>query len=500
MQNTFLSSVDYIVIAVYVVGVTVLGALFCRSQKNTEDFFLAGRSMSWFPVAISIIATNVSAISYMGTPGFIYKTGLQVTMVAMISIPISVPFVIFLFLRFFHRLKLYTAYEYLEKRFNVGIRTVGSTLFILLRLCWLATVIYVPSLALSVVTRIPLITWILAVGLFSTFYTTLGGMKAVIWTDVAQFFVMVGSMVAMVIVLLISFNWNPGQIWNIAVEGGRGTLFDFSFDMTKNLSFWGIILGYMFINVASYGVDQVILQRSLTTKTLKAAEKSMLYQAVMTIPIVMFLACLGIGFFAFYQVHPELLPANFKPDQVLPIFVVQQLPIGISGLVIAGIFAATMSSADSGINSLTTCTVVDFYQRFLGGDKSSDHHRLVVARIGTVFWGLVATALAVYINRLGTILEISVKTNGFFCGVLLGIFLMGTVLKRVNTGGAIIGGVLGMAGVVLIGIYTPISYWWYSPIGCCLTMGIGYISSFFFPRPEEEKLRGLIMRSPGIST
>ena len=205
-----LSPTDYTVMLAYIVGVTLLGLHFYRSQNSTEDFFLAGRRMSWFPVALSIIATNFSAISFMGIPGIVYKTNLQIYMAGLVVLPLSLPLAIFLFVRFFHRLNLYTAYEYLERRFNTGIRTVGSTLFILLRLSWLATVIYVPSLALSAVTNIPLVPCIIGIGLLSTFYTTMGGMKAVIWTDVAQFFVMIGSMAAIIIVLLVAFQWDVG--------------------------------------------------------------------------------------------------------------------------------------------------------------------------------------------------------------------------------------------------------------------------------------------------
>lgn len=486
-----LGPIDYVVMLAYIAGVTLLGVYFYRGQKSTEEFFLAGRRMSWFPVALSITATNFSAISFMGIPGFVYQKNLQVYMAGCIAFPLTLPLAIFLFVRFFHRLDLYTAYEYLERRFHVGIRTVGSVLFIFLRLSWLATVIYVPSLALSAVTNIPLIPCIIGIGMLSTFYTTMGGMRAVIWTDVAQFFVMIVSMAAIVLVLLVSFQWDVGRIWSVAADAGRTRMYDFSLDLNTELGFWSILFGYVFINMASYGVDQIIIQRYLTTKSPQQAEASMYCQAAIVIPLGLVLNFIGIGLFAFYRIHADLLPADFSPDRVLPIFVVQQLPAGLSGLVIAGLFAATMSSVDSGVNSLTAAATMDFYERFVSKGKTSERERMLTARVGTVFWGLVATAAAVHINRLGGIVEISAKTNGFFGGVLLGIFLLGILVKRVNAAGAAVGGLLGMAGVTLIGIRTGISYWWYSPIGCCLTMAMGYLFSLFFARPAEEKLRGL---------
>ena len=268
-------------------------------------------------------------------------------------------------------------------------------------------------------------------------------------------------------------------------------MFDFTMARDAELGFWSIVLGYLFINLASYGVDQIIIQRYLTTKSPRQAEKSMYCQAAVIVPLGLMLNFIGIGLFAFYRVNAALLPVDFNPDQVLPLFVVQQLPTGIAGLVIAGLFAATMSSVDSGVNSLTAAATMDFYERFVSRGERSDKHRLAIARVGTVFWGVVATVGALFVSKLGSIIEISAKTNGFFGGVLLGIFLLGILVKRVNGVGAALGGILGMTGVVLIGTHTQTSYWWYSPIGCCLTMATGYLVSLFFAYPKEEKLRGL---------
>ena len=251
------------------------------------------------------------------------------------------------------------------------------------------------------------------------------------------------------------------------------------------------MLGYSVINLASYGVDQVVLQRYFTAKDLQTSRRSVIANACIDAPTTTSLFVIAIGIFAYFQKHADLLPANFSPDRVLPYFVVTALPAGIAGLVIAGIMAATMSSISSGVNSITTATLVDFYQRYYRREAPAEHF-LSVSRWLSLFWGIVATVMGLFVSRLGTVLEISAKTNSFFTGILLGIFLLGILTRRANWQGTSLGALIGLLVVIYVGTMTRVSFFWYAPLGLGLTMALGYAFSLAFPAMDLESLRGLV--------
>lgn len=481
---------DWTVLGVYFLGSIALGSYFARGQKNTEDFLLAGRQMSWLPVAISIMATNTSAGSYMGIPTYVFTKNLMLYF-NILTLVLITPLVITLFLKFYRNLKVFTAYEYLERRFNPLVRSIASILFMFLRLCWLAMIIFATSFALSEVTGISQVACALALGLGTSLYTMLGGMEGVIWTDVAQAAVFVLGIFLMALFILIDFSWDIGEIYSLAAAAGRTQMVDFSLDPTVEVTFWGVILGFSVINLASYGVDQVVLQRYLTAKDLHASRKSIIANACIDFPTTTMLFLVAVGIFSYFQKHAGALPHDFNPNRVMPFFVMTALPAGISGLVIAGIMAATMSSMSSGVNSITTATLVDFYQRYFKHQAPVEHY-LKISRWLCLFWGIVATVLGLFVSRLGTIFEISVKTNSFFTGILLGIFLLGILTLRANWQGTSIGALVALIAVVYVGAKTPISFLWYAPLGLVLTLGLGYLFSFAFPARDFESLKGLV--------
>lgn len=477
---------DYAVVIGYLVGCVVLGSIFARRQKDTSDFFLAGRTMSWFPVAISIVATDFSALSFLGVPAYVFKYNLMLVP-GLLVLPLITPLVILLFMTLYYRLNVFTAYEYLELRFHTTVRAAASFVFILMRLFWLAAAIYATSVAISQISGISISAGILIMGLGTSIYTMMGGMKAVIWTDVAQFFVFVTGIATMFAMLLREFNWSVLKMWEIADLGGKTQLFDFSFSMST-VNLWSVLIGLAFINLTSYGVDQVILQRYLTTKNLRQAKQSLMANAVIAVAITAPLYLLGLGLYAFYRIHS----ISIDPDRIVPYFVVNMLPSGFSGLLVAAILAATMSSISSGINSITTATVVDFYERYIRHHDSASHY-LRAARLGTLLWGFAATVLALFVGQLGTIIEISLKTNGFFAGVLLGMFLLGILTRRATWQGVAIGALLGFAIVAYASLVIGVFYLWYSPIGCVTTMVIGYTASLLWPMPPRRQVEGLVL-------
>jgi solute:Na+ symporter, SSS family len=498
-------SLDYTILLVYIVGITLFGSWFMRNQSDAKDFFLAGRKMGWFPVGLSVMATNFSAISFLGMPGYIVGNDLGMA-IAIISLVWVLPLTVYLFLNFFYRLKLYTAYEYIEKRFNPELRAASSGMFIFLRLGWLATALYATSLALSTITGLGLVPCIILIGILSTVYAALGGMEAVIWTDVVQVFILVAAMGLVLWICLTEIPGGLGEVWTVSLAEGRTRIFNFNFGLTS-MSTWAVLIGASFINLATYGVDQVIVQRCFSTRDYKTLQQSVWVHGLLVIPLIFGLALIGLCIFAYYTVFPELLADGLKSDQWFSHFIVYQLPMGVSGLVVAGLFAATMSSVDSGINSLTAATMIDFYRRFVVGEKyavagetedltdpalvATTKKELWLSRGFTLLWGAVATLLAVFVNRLGTIMEIIQTLNGLTAGVLLGVFLLGVLTLRANGRGAFVAVVLGLGSVAYVAFGTPVHFFWYAPVGCAVTFGGGYLLSLFFPAPEAVQVDGL---------
>lgn len=483
-------ALDWTVLAIYFIGSIALGSYFGRRQHDTEDFLLAGRKMSWLPVAISIMATNTSAVSYMGVAAYVYKQNLMLYP-NIITLVLITPLVLYLFVNFYYNLKVYTAYEYLEKRFNPLVRSIASVLFIFLRLCWLATMIYATSIALAEITGVSQVYCSLALGLGTSLYTVAGGMEGVIWTDVAQAAVFIAGIFFIGGYVLMDFGWDIGQVYAVADAAGKTRMADWTLDPTVDITVWSVVSGYIVINLASYGVDQVVLQRYFTAKDLRTSRRSVIANAFIDAPTSTLLFLISAGIFAYFQKHADQLPANFNPDRVLPFFVITTLPSGVAGLVIAGIMAATMSSISSGVNSITTASLVDFYQRFFQREAPAQHY-LTVSRWMSLFWGVTATVMGLFVSRLGTVIEISAKTNSFFTGILLGIFLLGILTLRANWQGTSLGALLSLLIVIYVGTFTRTSFFLYAPLGLVLTMLLGYLFSFAFPAMSPESLRGLV--------
>ncbi len=356
------SFLDYLLLFAYLLVMVSIGVWVGRGQKDTREYFLAGRSMGWFPLGISTIASLYSAISYMGTPSEYFTHGAEFAVQMLAAFPSAVV-VIFVFMPFYHRLKVYTAYEYLEKRFSVTVRSLASSVFILWRILWMGTAIYVPSLVLHTVTGFALLETIVAVGTVATLYTVLGGMRAVIWTDVVQFFVLFcGSILALWVVS--SAVGGISGIWTVAEAGGRTRVLDWSLDPTVRITTWGAFLSGLVAHLGTYGTDQVSVQRYLSARSLKVMQQSFLMNMGGGFPLGLMMISIGLGLFAFYQLNPGQLPADIQGDRVFPYFIASQMPAGLRGIMIAAILAAAMSSIDSGLNSVTTAIMNDFVKRF----------------------------------------------------------------------------------------------------------------------------------------
>jgi SSS family transporter len=465
---------DWTVLIAYLVGTIGLGASFYKGQKTTKDFFLAGRSMSWFPVGLSVVATLFSAISYIALPSANQKYGLVIVM-GSLAVFLCIPIVTRVFMPFYHKLQCYSAYEYLEKRFDVRVRCMASGLFILWRIVWMSTAVYAPSLALWAATggQIPLIPTIVILGVFATLYTMLGGMKAVIWTDVVQFVVLFGGMVLAIIFILMKVPGGLGAIWHTASAEGKTALLIDVPDMAAAQTLGAKLHAYFFLtsekctlvavlvasfvgHIGFYTVDQATVQRYFTTKSLQDSRRSFWLNAFANVSLHVGLAFLGLALFLYFKHHP--LPATiqgqpFKTEWGYPYFAATALPTGVAGLILAALYAATMSSVDSGINSCTTAFMVDFWRRLKYGDISvnaigdsaeKSQEDLRVARTLTLLLGLFVTVVACFVGQLGSIIVIAGKLVNGFCGPMFVIFLMGMFSRRAKSLGVIYGAALSL--------------------------------------------------------
>ncbi len=484
------STFDYIAVVIYLVGIAAFGSSFYRRKSTAKDYFLGGRSMSWLPVGISIIAADLSAITVMGAPAWSFKNNLQFMWVA-VGYPLVAPLAILVFVPFYSRLNLYTAYEYLERRFNLTVRLLVSLLFQALRGWHVAVAIYGPALVINMVTGLPVWESILVMGLFTTFYTALGGMKAVIWTDVIQFATVTSGIVLILVMAILRVPGGLGTVYRVASDAGKLKLLNLSLDPHELTSLFACIIGGAVLSLAPLTTDQAILQRLFTTKSTAECRQSVLLQAILVVPITWTLYILGVALFVFYHAHPAGMAGLTNADAVVPFFAVHELPVGISGLVIACIFAASMAVMSAGINSLTTASIVDIYQRVLRPNAPPEHY-VAAGRLGTVAWGLVTTALALLALGGGDLVIMYPRVASILSGPTLGIFLLGTMARRANSTGVLTGAVAGAIAVTLT-IGAGWSFLLYGPAGVLATLIVGYLASFFAERPPKSKVHGLVM-------
>ncbi|MHC4124610.1 MAG: sodium:solute symporter family transporter [Planctomycetota bacterium] len=508
-METGFNWLDYTILAGYVFAILAIASIFVKEQHNLTDFFLASKKMPWLAVGCSIIATVLSAISITGIPAEYWQNGLRIT-TSIITPILAAPIVILLFVRIYRHLNVITAYEYLEKRFSLAVRLIASVLFMLFRGSYLGVVIVSSATILKPAFggRVDLLWLIIGVGVFSAAFAILGGMKAVIWTDVVQLVVVYGGIAWMLVSILARMDNGLAGVWQTAVENGKDFSFladpkYFSIDLFERTTFFGIVFGYFFMELATQGTDQMTVQRYLTTKSVRASAKSIFSYIFMTIPIMSLLWLIGMCLFAFYQNHPLPQFVADKPNFLLPYYIVTQLPHGISGLFIAAIIAAILSTVDSGMNCLATASMNDFHLRLFKTNYTGAQH-VFWARLWTAIWGIITTGLAVliYLTERENIVRTCLNVIGLYAGPLLAIFLVGLLVKRANSRGILIGAVLGLALVIWINYFyvmvdpvtgkeIHISFIWPASIGAISTFVLGTIASLFFKKPSLEKVAGL---------
>ncbi len=482
---------DYTALGLYLGSLVAMGFFFSRRERSTEDFFLAGRRIPWWAAGLSIYGTQLSSISFIAIPAKVYATDWVYFLLQMTIIMVAFP-VVWIYLPFFRRTNLTTAYEYLEQRFNVAVRLFASAAFVLYQFGRMAIVMFLPSIALSTVTGINVYFCILLMGVLATAYTVMGGIEAVIWTDVVQVFVLLGGALLSVGVILTQIDGGLGGLITLGQAHGKFHMFDWSWDFTTT-AVWVVVVGNFFNNLIPYTSDQAVVQRYLTTRDEQAAARGIWTNAAMLLPSTLILFTLGTGLWAFYRARPELLNPNLPADSIFPLFIAQQLPSGVSGLVIAGVFAASMSTLDSSLNSVATAITTDFYGRFR--HAASDRRKLRLARWLTALLGVIATAASLVLAtfNVGSLWDAFQAAMGLFGGSLAGLFALGIFTRRANATGALTGAVASIVILAWVQQRTPTHFFLYGAVGVLSCVVVGYLTSLLVPGGRKE-LDGLTLR------
>ena len=483
------ASIDYIALTVYLAGLVLMGVYFSRKHLTSDDFFLAGGRMAWWAAGLSIYGTQLSSISFMAIPAKIYSTDWVYFLMQMTIVMIAFP-VVFFYLPFFRRVKMTSAYEYLEQRFNLPVRLYASVSFILYQIGRMAIVLFLPAIALSTVTGFDVYACILLMGVLATTYTVLGGIEAVIWTDVVQVFVLLGGALLSLAILAFNVEGGIGGIVSAGMEYDKFHVFNWTWDRTTT-AVWVVVVGNLFNNLVPYTSDQAVVQRYFTTRDEKTAAKSIWTNAVMLIPSTLTLFMVGTGLWAFYRAHPELLNPTLPTDSVFPLFIAQQLPAGIAGIVIAAVFAASMSTLDSSLNSVSAAMVTDFYVRFR--ESASDKQRLRLARRLTAVLGVLATGTSIALAsfEVGSLWDTFQGMMGLFGGGLAGLFALGIFFKGASGRGALIGAVSSVVILYWTQQHSDLHFFLYGAVGVLSCVGVGLAASVFVKDRADKDLTGL---------
>ncbi|MGD8320238.1 MAG: sodium:solute symporter [Gemmatimonadota bacterium] len=467
------TALDMVVLVAYLGGVTVWGAWLGRNQKGGTDYFLGSRSLPWGAVMLSVVATETSTLTFLSVPGVAYvgtMTFLQLTLgyitgravVAAVLLPA------------YYRGELSTAYALLETRFGTGARRFTSAIFMVTRLLADSVRLFATAIPLALITGWPYPVSIAVIGVLTVIYTYFGGIKAVVWVDSLQMALYLGGALVAAVMLQAAVPGGWGHIVSAASQAGKLHTLDFSWDLMKPYTFWAALVGGAFLSMASHGTDQLIVQRLLTTRDLRSSQKALVGSGVAVMfQFVLFLG-VGLGLWVFYQGR-----TFERSDEIFARFIVEQLPPGITGLLIAGVFAAAMSSLSSSINSLASATAYDYWAPMTGAED--DEEKILRAgKLFTLVWALlliVGAVIFIPLSRGTSAVEVALGIASLVYGGLLGAFALGVLTKRPGQGAVITGIAVGIGGVTLL--RNTMAWPWYTLVGAALTFAVGSLVGAF---------------------
>jgi SSS family solute:Na+ symporter len=486
-----LRTLDYIIIVAYLAGMLGIGYYcYIREKRNsTADFFVGGRSIPFWAAGISLYAANTSSISYIAIPAKAFETNWQYMTNNLIA-AVALGFVATMIVPLLRRLDLMSVFHYLEIRFHPMIRTLSSLICIVVQIgSRMSVILLLPSLAIATITGIP-VTWsIMIMGGFTIVYTAMGGMKAVVWTDFVQLFVKMGGALFAIGFIIYKLDGGVGEFFQTAMAENKMRTFDFSFDLTKP-TVWGFVFLVIFDVVLTFPKDQVLMQRVLSTDSGRNAMKSTITFALISIPGGIIFYTIGTALFTFYKSHPERMNPLLNIDATFPLFIAAELPVGVTGLIIAGILAAAMATLSGIMNSVATLASVDFYEKLV--KNPTPRKSVIFAESATVATGLIGIAAALWLSKYNShsLFDVSIELAGLLGGGFAGAYTLGMFTRRANWQGVAI----GIAGAVTLTTFAwtrnLVHPYFYLPISIMLCIGIGYVASYLFPAPSQS-LKGL---------
>jgi len=563
-------AIDWAIIAIYLVWLVSDGLRLTKRSHELEGFFLGGRNLPWWVAGLSVMATQLSAITMIGTTGQGFNDGMRFLQFYF-ALPLAMIVLSMTLVPFFHTARVFTAYEYLEKRFDAKTRAFTSLLFLLSRSMSLGVVLSAPAVVMSVVIGLSVTQTVLLTAVPTILYTMFGGVQAVAWTDVKQIVLIVSGLVAAVVMLVLGLpaDVSLADALRIAGSTGRLQVFDFRFDITQQYTFWSGTIAAFFLFCSYFGTDQSQVQRYLTTRSVAEARESLMVSAYWKIPLQSLVLLVGVLLFVFYTFSPRPLLFDARQERsmrqgpraadfaalerrfeeatasraaaaavmsrarasgdagqlavagdqfkmrdaetrtirgeavnlvkevtgdanyndvnfVFPTFITTHMPTGLVGLLIAAIFAAAMSATAGELSALSTASVIDWYRRFIRSE-ASDRHFLLVSRMATVFWGLLACVVAVFAAQLGSLIEVVNRFGSYFYGSILGVFILAIGFPRATSNGAFVGLLAGMSSVAALIAFTKVAFLWHNLIAAVTVVVVGMIVSaidpFAKPRP-----------------
>lgn len=473
-----LNWLDYAVIAGYVLALTAFGTYFARFQRSSRDYFLSGHSVPWWAICFTVVATETSTITFIGVPAAAY-TGNMAFLQLPIGYVIGRVLVSLMFLPAYFRGDLMTSYQLLEWRFGSGVRAAGAGLFLITRSLADGIRLFTTALVIAVVTGIPVPWTVVLLGAAMIVYTMYGGSAAVIWTDVVQMFVYLAGAFIVFFALLNGIDGGWQAVLETGRAAGKFAVFDFSFDPSTVYTLWAGVVGGVAITLATHGTDQFLVQRLLAAPSARDAGRGLILSGVLVLLQFALFLVIGVMLFTYYQQVP--LPELGRADEILPRFVINTLPSGVSGFIVAAIVAAALSPS---INAMAATTVNDFYLRYV--NETADEQTVMrVSYRATLFWGIVQLAVALgaqWMDR--SVLDAGLSILSLTAGPVLGAFLVGIATTRVSAAAMLGGMIVGIALLVYLWLATPLAWTWYAFVGAAVTALVAFALTPVFPRTD----------------
>ena len=468
--------IDIIVFLLFTGGVVAFGCSFFKKKGTSEEFTSAGRSLPGWVVGMSIFATYVSSISYLGYPGKAFS-GDWNAFVFSLSIPIASYFAARYFVPFYRSQDSISAYSFLENRFGPWARIYASSCYLLTQIARTGSILYLVALPMNVLLGWNIQTIIIVTSVAIVLYSMLGGMKAVIWTEAIQGIILIGGALVCMFILLFDMPEGPAQTFSIAMEDGKFSLGSFGSSLSES-TFWVCLIYGVFTNLQNYGIDQSYVQRYHTAKNEKEAKFSALFGGYLFIPVSAVFFMIGTGLYAFYKVHPGVLPDGVGADYVFPFFIVNELPVGLTGLLIASIFAAGMSTIATSVTSSSTIILTDYYQRFR--KHAGNRERMLVLKLSSVGVGVAGILVAFAFMSVQSALDAWWALASIFSGGMLGLFLLGYISRKARNFDAVLGVVCGVILVCWIVISPFVHANLAIVFGTLLIFLVGFLSANLF--------------------